>query len=46
MRRFTRLTNSFSKKLENHMHAVSLEAGVTDFLWSMEDIVLMTETVH
>lgn len=22
-RRFTRLTNSFSKKLENHMHAVS-----------------------
>jgi IS1 family transposase len=24
MRRFTRLTNGFSKKLENHMHAVSL----------------------
>ena len=23
MRRFTRLTNAFSKKLENHMHAVS-----------------------
>lgn len=64
MRRFTRLTNSFSKKLENHMHAVSfyfmvynfvkihgaikttpaMEAGVTDFLWSMEDIVLMSET--
>jgi hypothetical protein len=22
--RFTRLTNAFSKKLENHMHAVSL----------------------
>ncbi|MGE0498303.1 MAG: IS1 family transposase [Ramlibacter sp.] len=64
MRRFTRLTNAFSKKLENHMHAVSfyfmvynfvkihksirttpaMEAGVTDFLWSMEDIVLMTET--
>lgn len=64
MRRFTRLTNSFSKKLENHMHAVSfyfmvynflkihssikttpaMEAGVTDFLWSMEDIVLMAET--
>ncbi len=64
MRRFTRLTNSFSKKMENHMHAVSfyfmvynfvkihssikttpaMQAGVTDFLWSMEDIVLMTET--
>lgn len=24
MRRFTRLTNAFSKKLENHMHAISL----------------------
>ena len=64
MRRFTRLTNAFSKKLENHMHAVSfyfmvynfvkihgaikttpaMEAGVTDFLWSMEDIVVMAET--
>lgn len=64
MRRFTRLTNAFSKKLENHMHAVSfyfmvynfvkihqsikttpaMEAGVTDFLWSMEDIVLMMDT--
>lgn len=64
-RRFTRLTNAFSKKLVNHMHAVSfyfmvysfvkihksirttpaMEAGVTDFLWSMEDIVTMAETV-
>lgn len=24
MRRFTRLTNAFSKKVENHMYAVSL----------------------
>jgi hypothetical protein len=24
MRRFTRLTNAFSKKLENHMHMVAL----------------------
>ncbi len=65
MRRFTRLTNAFSKKLENHMHAVSfyfmvynfvkihnsikttpaMEAGVTSYLWSMEDIVLMAETM-
>ena len=28
MRRFTRLTNGFSKKLENHMHAISLH-----FMW-------------
>ena len=66
MRRFTRLTNAFSKKLENHMHAVSfyfmvynfvkihktiettpaMEAGVTSYLWSMEDIVMMTETMR
>lgn len=64
-RRFTRLTNAFSKNLVNHMHAVSfyfmvynfvkihksikttpaMEAGVTDFLWSMEDIVMMSETM-
>jgi hypothetical protein len=63
-RRFTRLTNAFSKRLENHMHAVSfyfmvynfvkihksikttpaMEGGVTTYLWSMEDIVLMPET--
>jgi IS1 family transposase len=59
IRRFTRLTNAFSKKLENHIHALSiyfmhynfvrihqtircspaLEAGVTDRLWSLEDMV-------
>ncbi|MDB5953993.1 IS1 family transposase [Ramlibacter sp.] len=64
MRRFTRLTNAFSKKIENHMAAISfyfmvynfvkihssikttpaMQAGVTDFLWSMDDIVLMAET--
>lgn len=59
MRRFTRLTNGFSKKLENHVHALALyfafynfcrqhktlrvspamAAGITDRLWSLEDIV-------
>ncbi len=59
MRRFTRLTNAFSKKLENHRHAVALhymyynfakvhqtlrvtpamEAGVSDHVWSIEEIV-------
>lgn len=59
MRRFTRLTNGFSKKIENHEHMLSLfftyynfarihkalkvtpamAAGVTDKLWSIEDIV-------
>jgi IS1 family transposase len=58
MRRFTRLTNGFSKKVENHAHSVALyfmhynfvrihkslrvtpamEAGVTNHLWSVEDI--------
>jgi transposase-like protein len=65
MRRFTRLTNGFSRKMENHMHAISfyfmvynfvkihssikttpaMAAGVTDFLWEMKDIVLLSETV-
>ena len=65
MRRFARLTNAFSKKLENHMHAVSfyfmvynfvkihssikttpaMETGVSDFLWGMEDIVMMMDTM-
>ena len=27
MRRFTRLTNGFSKKVENHAHAVSLHCA-------------------
>lgn len=64
-RRLTRLTNAFSKKMENHMHAMSfyfmvynfvrihasvkcspaMAAGVTDTLWSMEDIVMMADTM-
>jgi len=58
MRRFTRLTNAFSKKVENLANAVSLhfmyynfarihrtlrvtpamEAGVSDHVWSLEEI--------
>jgi hypothetical protein len=32
MRRFTRLTNAFSKKFENHMHAVSFYFMVYTFV--------------
>jgi len=64
MRRFTRLTNAFSKKLENHMHAISIyfmhynfarvhqtlrvtpamEAGVSDHVWTLEEIVALVES--
>lgn len=63
MRRFTRLTNGFSKKAMNHAHMVALytawynwvrihktlrvtpamAAGLTDRLWSMEDIVALLD---
>jgi hypothetical protein len=63
MRRFTRLTNAFSKKLENHGHAVALyfmhynfcrvhktlritpamEAGLTDHVWDIEELVELLE---
>ena len=63
MRRYTRLTNGFSKKLENLEHAVALhfmhynfarihatlrvtpamEAGITDHLWSIEEIIGLLE---
>jgi len=64
MRRFTRLTNGFSKKIQNHSYAVALhymyynfcrihktlrvtpamEAGVTDHVWEIEEIVALLET--
>ena len=64
MRRFTRLTNAFSKKLENHTAAVALhfmhynfarihktlrvtpamEAGVSDHVWSTEEIIEMVDS--
>lgn len=64
MRRFTRLTNAFSKKVDNLKAAVALhfmhynfarihqtlrvtpamEAGVSDHVWSIEEIVGLLET--
>lgn len=61
MRRFTRLTNGFSKKIENHAHAVAIhfayynfckihgslrvtpamEAGISDHVWSIEELVAL-----
>jgi hypothetical protein len=63
MRRFTRLTNGFSKKIENHIamvaiHAVyynfarihktlritpSIAAGLSDHVWSLEEMVQMAD---
>src|SRR5712692_7653465 len=62
MRRFTRLTNAFSKKFENHKASVAfyfmwynfarihqtlrvtpaMEAGVSDHVWSAEEIAQLT----
>jgi hypothetical protein len=59
MRRFTRLTNTISKKIENHEAAIALhymhynfarihqtlrvtpamEAGITNHVWTLEEIV-------
>jgi hypothetical protein len=64
MRRFTRLTNAHSKKVENHRHALALyfmfynfcrvhqtlrvtptmEAGITDHVWSIEELITRTLT--
>ncbi len=66
MRRFTRPTNAFSKKAENHLHALALyfmfynfgrihktlrvspamAAGVSDKLWSWEEIAEMVDAHH
>ena len=66
VRRFTRLTNAFSKKIENHIHALSLyfayynfgrvhqtlrvtpamEAGLTDHIWSLEELAALAEPVE
>ncbi len=59
MRRFTRLTNGFSKKIEMHAHNIALhfayynfckihqtlrvtpamEAGISDHVWSLEELI-------
>ena len=64
MRRFTRLTNGFSKKVQNHeamvaIYAVhnnfarvhktlritpAMAAGLSDHVWSLEEIVLMADS--
>ncbi len=61
MRRFTRLTNGFSKKVQNHEHMIALhylyynfarihqslrvtpamEAGVSDHVWSIEEMIAL-----
>jgi IS1 family transposase len=66
MRRFTRLTNGFSKKFQNHVYMVALyavfynftkihktlrvtpamQAGLTDRVWSMEDVVRLLEAAE
>jgi hypothetical protein len=63
LRRFTRLKNAFSKKFENHCHAVAtyfayynfcrihqtlrvtpaMEAGLTDHVWTLEELVTLLE---
>jgi IS1 family transposase len=63
MRRFTRLTNAFSKKVAHHEYALAIyfmhynfvrihqtlrctpamEAGVTDRLWTIDDIAALVE---
>ena len=65
-RRFTRFTNGFSKKLENHAYSVALfamyynfckihrtlrvtpamEAGVSDRVWDVVDIVKLVENAE
>jgi len=64
IRRFTRLTNAFSKKVENHAAAVALwfmyynfcrvhqtlrvtpamESGLSDHVWSLEEMVGLLQT--
>lgn len=66
MRRFTRLTNAFSKKYDNHVHALAIyfyhynfcrihkslrvtpamEAGLTDRVWSFDDLIAKIDEMN
>lgn len=46
MRRFTRLTNAFSRKLENHLHAVSLHFLYYNFVRPHQTLTKAAGGVH
>ena len=46
MRRFTRLTNAFSKKVENHAHAVALHFFFYNFCRSHQTLTKASKGVH
>jgi len=66
MRRFTRLTNAHSKKIENHIASIAIhymhynfcrvhetlrvtpamEAGITDRVWSIEEMIALLDKSH
>jgi len=45
-RRFTRLTNGFSKKIENHAHAVALHFMVYNFCRSHGTLTKAAKGIH
>ena len=46
MRRFTRLTNGFSKKIENHAHAISLHFMHYNFCRNHKTITQLCELLE
>ena len=65
VRRFSLLTKAYSKKIENHIYALSIyfayynlarvhqnlrvtpamKAGLTDHVWTLEKLVVLTEPI-